>query len=109
MVHVGSIVVAIGMLLLLHAGHSTAHFRQFVVVAPGEGEARAADRPPLDAVVEAIGGFLISAIGVVWAAGKLHPIKGRGKGMDSAQARPDFDMFQTRARSLRMRLAAMGA
>lgn len=45
MVHLGTIVAGLGLLILLHSGYSTAHFQQFKPAGAG-------DFPPLDAVIE---------------------------------------------------------
>lgn len=45
MVHLGTIVAGLGLVILLHSGYSTAHFQQFKPAGAG-------DSPPLDAVIE---------------------------------------------------------
>lgn len=45
MVHLGTIVSSVGILILMHAGYSTAHFQQFK-------PAGAEDAAPIDSIIE---------------------------------------------------------
>lgn len=102
MVHLGTLVSAAGLLTLLHAGFSAAHFQQFKKSSSGDG-----DSAPLDAVLEAIAGFFVCVVGILYSAGAFLPIKGAaggGKSLDSAESTREFEVFQHRGRSLRRRL-----
>lgn len=100
MTHFGTMISCVGLLILVHAGYSTAHFQQFR--EDGEG-----DSAPLDSVVEAFTGFIVCAVGVMTSAGSFLPIKGAsggGKTVDAAESTREFQVFQHRGRSLRKRL-----
>ncbi|KAG5179742.1 hypothetical protein JKP88DRAFT_215414 [Tribonema minus] len=109
MVKLGTIVAGLGLLVLLHAGYSAAHYRQFIVAAEGEA-APAEDAPPLDAVVETIVGFLLCVAGVVSAAGQMLPVRGPaggGRSADAHEGLPGFAVFSHRAVQLRRRTQAL--
>ncbi len=100
MVHLGTVVSGVGLLILLHAGFSAAHFQQF--------KKSSGDSAPLDAALEAIGGFFVCVVGVLYSAGAFLPIKGAaggGKSIDSAESTREFEVFEHRGRSLRRRQA----
>lgn len=102
MVHLGTITSGLGLLLLLHAGYSAAHFQQFKKAAD------AGDSAPLDAAVEALVGFFVCVVGVLTSAGAFLPIKGAaggGKSLDSAESTREFNVFEHRGKSIRRRLA----
>ncbi|CAN0139879.1 unnamed protein product, partial [Discosporangium mesarthrocarpum] len=101
LVHLGTVVACVGLLVLLHAGYSTAHFKQFKV---GAMEAVGRDAPPPDVYIETLVGFLVCAAGVLWSAGPFLPIKGAaggGKVQDAAESTREFDAFHDRGRSPR--------
>lgn len=103
MVHLGTLVSGVGLLTLLHAGYSAAHFQQFKKSSAG------GDSAPLDAVLEAIAGFFVCVLGVLYSAESFLPIKGAaggGKSLDSAESTREFEVFQHRGKSLRRRLAS---
>eukprot|EP00752_Nemacystus_decipiens_P009667 g8636.t1 len=103
MVHLGTLVSGVGLLTLLHAGFSAAHFQQFKKSSGG------GDSAPLDAALEAIAGFFVCVVGVLYSAEAFLPIKGAaggGKSLDSAESTREFEVFQHRGRSLRKRLGA---
>lgn len=102
MVSLGAIVSGLGLLAILHAGYSAAHFQQF------RKPAEAGDSAPVDAVVEAFVGFLFCVVGVLSSAGSFRPIKGAaggGKSLDSAESTREFQVFEHRGKFLRRRLA----
>lgn len=102
MVHMGTIISGVGVLALLHAGFSAAHFQQFNKAADARG-----DQAPLDAAVEALVGFLVCVLGVLSSAGSFLPIKGAaggGKSLDSAESTRGFHVFEHRGKALRRRL-----
>ena len=102
MVHLGTVVSGVGLLTLLHAGFSAAHFQQFKKSSGG------GDSAPLDAALEAIAGFFVCVVGVLYSAEAFLPIRGAaggGKSLDSAESTREFEVFQHRGRSLRKRLA----
>lgn len=106
MVYLGTVISGAGLLVLLHAGYSAAHFQQFKKASGGGG-----DSAPIDAALEALVGFFVCVIGVLSSAGALLPIKGAaggGKSLDSAESTREFEVFEHRGKSLRKRLAAAG-
>ncbi|CAM9207486.1 unnamed protein product [Scytosiphon promiscuus] len=108
MVHLGTIVSGAGLLVLLHAGYSAAHFQQFKKVSSSGG---GGDSAPIDAALEAFIGFFVCVFGVLSSAGAFLPIKGAaggGKSLDSAESTREFEVFEHRGRSLRKRLASAG-
>lgn len=97
----GTVVSGVGLLTLLHAGFSAAHFQQFKKSGGG-------DSAPLDAALEAIAGFFVCVVGVLYSVEAFLPIRGAaggGKSLDSAESTREFEVFQHRGRSLRRRLA----
>lgn len=109
MVHLGTVVSGAGLLVLLHAGYSAAHFQQFKKVSSAAGGG--GDSAPTDAALEALIGFFVCVFGVLSSAGALLPIKGAaggGKSLDSAESTREFDVFEHRGRSLRKRREAAG-
>lgn len=100
MVHLGTIFASAGIIVLMHAGYTTAHFQQFRVQEAG-------DSAPWDAVLQAFVGFLVCVMGVMFSAGAFLPIKGAaggGKSLDAAESSRGFHMFHHRGKSLRRRL-----
>ncbi|CAM9295826.1 unnamed protein product [Laminaria digitata] len=103
MVHLGTIISGVGLLTLLHAGFSAAHFQQFNKPTDAGG-----DHAPLDAAIEALVGFFVCVVGVLTSAGAFLPIKGAaggGKSLDSAESTRSFNVFDHRGKALRRRLA----
>ncbi|CAM9774221.1 unnamed protein product [Choristocarpus tenellus] len=101
MVHLGTVLACGGLLILMHAGYSVEHFKQFRV-----GEEVGRDSAPMDACLEALVGFFVCVVGVLWSAGSFLPIKGAaggGKSLDSAESTQGFDGFHHRGKSLRVR------
>ncbi|CAM9921730.1 unnamed protein product [Hapterophycus canaliculatus] len=110
MVHLGTVVSGAGLLVLLHAGYSAAHFQQFKKASSSAGGG-GGDSAPIDAALEALIGFFVCVFGVLFSAGALLPIKGAaggGKSLDSAESTREFEVFEHRGRSLRKRLASAG-
>ncbi|CAN0347761.1 unnamed protein product [Ectocarpus sp. 13 AM-2016] len=108
MVHLGTVVSAAGLLILLHAGYSAAHFQQFKKPSSSLGGG-GGDSAPLDAALEALVGFFVCVFGVLYSADALLPIKGAaggGKSLDSAESTREFEVFEHRGRSLRKRVAS---
>ena len=103
MMHLTTIVSIAGLLILLHAGFSAAHFQQFIKTADAGG-----DSAPLDATIEALVGFFLCVVGVLSSAGAFLPIKGAaggGKSLDSVESTRGFNVFEHRGKALRRRLA----
>lgn len=102
MMPIGTIISIAGLVILLHAGFSAAHFQQFIKAADAGG-----DSAPLDATIEALVGFLICVVGILSTAGPFLPIKGAaggGKSLDSAESTRGFNVFEHRGKALRRRL-----
>ncbi|CAN0355700.1 unnamed protein product [Pylaiella littoralis] len=102
MVHLGTLVSGVGLLTLLHAGFSAAHFQQFKKSSGG-------DSAPLDAALEAIAGFFVCVLGVLYSAEAFLPVKGAaggGKSLDSSESTREFEVFEHRGRSIRRRLTS---
>ncbi|CAN0152451.1 unnamed protein product [Ascophyllum nodosum] len=94
---------ALGLLAIVHAGYSAAHFQQF------KKPTETGDSAPLDAVVEAFVGFFSCVVGVLCSAGPFLPIKGAaggGKSLETAESTREFQVFEHRGKSLRARLAS---
>eukprot|EP00903_Cladosiphon_okamuranus_P012927 g12070.t1 len=94
MVHLGTLVSGVGLLTLLHAGFSAAHFQQFKK-SSGSG-----DSVPLDATLEAIAGFFVCVVGVLYSTEAFLPIRGAaggGKSLDSAESTREFEFKRSLA------------
>lgn len=100
MYHFGTVICTVGLVILMHAGYSTAHFQQVKEVGQE-------DTAPLDSIIEAFAGFFVCALGVLTSAGTFLPIKGAagdGKSLEAAESTREFNVFHHRGKALRRRL-----
>eukprot|EP00615_Pteridomonas_danica_P001583 CAMPEP_0114336656 /NCGR_PEP_ID=MMETSP0101-20121206/5859_1 /TAXON_ID=38822 ORGANISM="Pteridomonas danica, Strain PT" /NCGR_SAMPLE_ID=MMETSP0101 /ASSEMBLY_ACC=CAM_ASM_000211 /LENGTH=105 /DNA_ID=CAMNT_0001468665 /DNA_START=41 /DNA_END=358 /DNA_ORIENTATION=+ len=92
----------VGMLILIHAAYSAAHYKALVADLNEKTQG-----PPLDVMVEVAVGFAICMIGSVMSAQKLRPVKGgydtMNKTFDSLSSPPDFHTFSHRGQVLKSR------
>ncbi|TYZ60159.1 hypothetical protein PybrP1_000519 [[Pythium] brassicae (nom. inval.)] len=102
----GKLFIAIGSLLLLHAGYYSVKYAEYVKLA----EVTDAKLPPTEVVLELVLAFAISLAGVLVTAGELLPIRSNkrlhGRSLATVISSPDFHVFNHRGKALHKRIAA---
>ncbi|KAJ3136731.1 hypothetical protein HK100_001433 [Physocladia obscura] len=109
----GSVVLAVGVVLLLHSGYSAAEHLAFVKATRrgsgdglglGGGEGLAIDALPLEIGFECLVGVLVGVVGIVFAAGAFRPVVMArdigARSMDVLLLAPSFKLLNSRAISI---------
>ncbi|ETK94791.1 hypothetical protein, variant [Phytophthora nicotianae] len=71
MVFFGKLLIAVGTLLLVHAGYYSVQYESYVKLT----ETADAQMPPFEVVVELVAAFLVSLVGVLLTSGEILPIR----------------------------------
>ncbi|OQS05732.1 hypothetical protein THRCLA_20544 [Thraustotheca clavata] len=99
------LLVAIGAVLLVHAGYYTVQYEAYVKLA----EVSDASIPPLAAKLELAASFLFFLVGVASLAGDFVPIRSteffNNKSFDWVVSNPEFAVFNHRGKYLQKKKA----
>ncbi|EGZ12906.1 hypothetical protein PHYSODRAFT_302736 [Phytophthora sojae] len=100
----GKLLIAVGALLLVHAGYYSVQYESYVKLA----ETADAQMPPFEVVVELVASFLISLVGVLLTSGEIMPIRSNdamhSRSLATVVSSPDFYVFNHRGKALHKRI-----
>ncbi|TDH74054.1 hypothetical protein CCR75_008183 [Bremia lactucae] len=101
---VGKLLIAVGALLLVHAGYYSVQYEFYVKLT----ETVDAPMPPYEVVIELGIAFVLSLAGVLLTSGELLPIRSndamQSRALASMVSSPDFYVFNHRGAALHKRL-----
>jgi len=69
----GTLLVWVGVCLLVHAGFSAVHYKEFAAIGGVEIDS---DFIPIDVKLEVMVGVIVSILGAVLSAGEFQPVDG---------------------------------
>ncbi|CAI5723701.1 unnamed protein product [Hyaloperonospora brassicae] len=100
---VGKLLIAVGALLLVHAGYYSVQYENYVKLT----ETVEAQMPPTEVLVELTLAFCISLVGVLLTSGEMLPIRSNDalhfRSLATVVSCPDFHVFNHRGKSLQKR------
>ncbi|KAG7380759.1 hypothetical protein PHYPSEUDO_006813 [Phytophthora pseudosyringae] len=100
----GKLLIAVGTLLLVHAGYYSVQYESYVKLT----ETADAQKPPLEVVVELVVAFLVSLVGVLLTSGEILPIRSNdamhSRSLATVISSPDFHVFNHRGKALHKRV-----
>lgn len=101
---IGRTLCAIGIIAILHAAFSYAHYKDFTRGAGGGSS----DGLPFDVLAEVGGGFVVCLLGALVSGGKMEPARSTSGLTDTTfdfhMARADFILYNHRGKSLKKRV-----
>ncbi|ETI54961.1 hypothetical protein F441_02288 [Phytophthora nicotianae CJ01A1] len=104
MVFFGKLLIAVGTLLLVHAGYYSVQYESYVKLT----ETADAQMPPFEVVVELVAAFLVSLVGVLLTSGEILPIRSNdalhSRSLATVISSPDFHVFNHRGKALHKRV-----
>ncbi|GAB9465963.1 hypothetical protein Gpo141_00003349 [Globisporangium polare] len=102
----GKLLIAVGSLLLLHAGYYSVQYAEYVKLT----EVTDAKMPPFEVVVELVLSFVISLVGVLITAGEVLPIRSNqalhARSLSTVISSPEFHVFNHRGKALHKRIVS---
>ncbi|KAF1333347.1 Membrane protein, partial [Globisporangium splendens] len=112
----GKLLIALGSLLLLHAGYYSVKLLTYLLLLFVDAEyvklteVTDAKMPPFEVVVELLLSFVLSLIGVLITSGEVLPIRSSGalhaRSLPDVISSPEFHVFNHRAKALHKRIAS---
>ncbi|CAH0480285.1 unnamed protein product [Peronospora belbahrii] len=100
MTSLGKFLIAVGTLLLVHAGYYSVQYENYAKLT----ETADAQMPPIEVVVELVVSFLISLVGVLLTSGEVLPIRSNdtldSRSLATVISSPDFHVFNHRGEAL---------
>mmetsp|Transcript_7269 Transcript_7269/g.9696 ORF Transcript_7269/g.9696 Transcript_7269/m.9696 type:complete len:110 (+) Transcript_7269:101-430(+) len=102
---VSNLVSFIGVLLVLHAGYSTTHFKDLVLNS-AHGDISLVQIPPYDVILECCIGFVVCMAGVILSTKPLKPAvtQGSASKVINSVISPEFNVFNHAGKSFQRRI-----
>ncbi|DBA04367.1 TPA: hypothetical protein N0F65_002129 [Lagenidium giganteum] len=101
---IGKLFVALGAILLLHAGYYAVQYAEYVRLA----EVSDAQVPPVAVMIELVLSFVFCLIGVLIVSGEMVPIRSsealHSRSLPNVVSSPEFHVFNHRGKALHKRL-----